>query len=79
MALRYKGECLLSDFLSEFPITLLSDALEEGAVEERQEVWVSVLMNISQVLVDVGHRFDQQLSVVRGVKDANDCVPHGLS
>jgi len=68
VGLRHVNESFFRDFFTLLPVTLLCDALKECAVEESKEIWVGALLNIFEIRVNKGHRFDQELAIVRRIK-----------
>jgi hypothetical protein len=65
---RHVGEGFISDLFSKFPVLLLGDAEEKSTVVQGKEIRVVVLLHGLKVRVDLSHRLDNELAVVRSIE-----------
>jgi hypothetical protein len=52
---------------------------EKSGVKKCKEVGVTVLLDIFQVLVDLRQWLDEKLTIVWGIEDTEESIPHALA
>jgi hypothetical protein len=79
MRLWHIHEGLFDNFLPESPVFLLANTKEQGRIEEGQEIGITCLLHIFQVLMNLGEGLYQKFAVIWGIKHSKKSIPHALA